>query len=291
MPDDHPRTAQVLGREGQGGGAQAVRAYLGATGWSNPEWVGKWYPPRTKSIDYLRHYSKQFGCIEFNTTHYRVPDAELVARWRAEAADGFKFCPKVPQQISHYGKLNVEVATTAFTSAIHGLGDKLGPVFLQLPDHHSPVDAGLVQRFARQWPRELELHWEFRHPDWFNGNAQAEATFDVLEELGQGIVITDVAGRRDVLHMRLTCPKVLLRFVGNALHPTDYPRTQDWTKRLAQWGEMGLKEAYIFVHQWELELVPDFSNYWAACLRTDLGISVRSPQEWQAPPPAQPTLF
>lgn len=289
MPEDHVQTRAVLSR--QGPGPAAPRIYLGATGWSNPEWVGRWYPPKTKAADYLQHYSRQFGTIEFNTTHYRIPDPELVERWYHTAAKGFQFCPKVPQQISHYSRLKADDATTAFVAAIAGLQEKLGPTFLQLPDSHHPGDAASVMAFARAWPQELPLHWEFRHPDWYKGHRNAEATFDLLAELGQGHVITDVAGRRDVLHMRLTCPTLVLRFVGNQLHPSDYQRTNDWAARLREWAAQGLQAAYVFIHQWDMELVPEFTQHWVQRIQAELGVQPVAPKLWTPPPPIQQSLF
>lgn len=289
LPEDHPQTTAVLQR--QGPGPHAPRIYLGATGWSNPEWVGTWYPPKTKAADYLLHYSRQFGTIEFNTTHYRIPDPELVARWYHLAARGFQFCPKVPQQISHYARLKAEAATTTFCAAIAGLAEKLGPTFIQLPDAHGPQDAASVMAFARAWPEELPLHWEFRHPDWFRGQRQAEATFDLLAELGQGHVVTDVAGRRDVLHMRLTCPSLVLRFVGNGLHASDYRRTDDWVARLRDWAGAGLQAAYVFIHQPEMPAVPGFTQYWLAGVQAALGVAPVAPVLWTPPPTMQQSLF
>lgn len=289
LPADHPQTGAVLGRLAPR--PQAPQIYLGATGWSNPEWVGHWYPPKTKPGDYLLHYARQFGTIEFNTTHYRIPDPELVARWYQLAAKGFQFCPKVPQQISHYARLHAEAATTAFCAAIAGLEEKLGPTFLQLPDTHHPGDAASVMAFARAWPEELPLHWEFRHPDWYRGHRNAEATFELLAELGQGHVVTDVAGRRDVLHMRLTCPTLVLRFVGNGLHPSDYQRTDDWAARLGEWAAQGLRAAYVFIHQPEMELVPEFTQHWLHRIEAELGVRPLAPTLWTPPPPIQQSLF
>ncbi len=48
------------------------------------------------------------------------------------------------------------------------------------------------------------------------------ALYNNLRNLGMGLIITDTAGRRDVVHMHLPVPRALIRFVGNSLHPTDY---------------------------------------------------------------------
>ena len=277
LPDDHPRTSAVLERSTRPP-QQPPRIFLGATGWSNKEWVGTWYPKGTKAGDYLRHYSRQFNTIEFNTTHYRIPMPDLVERWYKGAAADFRFCPKVPQQISHRARLRAEEPTLRFVDAVRGLKEKLGPIFLQLPDYHGPEQANLVLDFLKSWPPELELHFEFRHPDWFSGlHPGAEDVFGALEAAGQGAVITDVAGRRDVLHMQLTNPTLVLRFVGNGGHPSDYTRTDEWIARLKEWSEKGLREAFLFIHQPEMEMVPEFTAYWAKGLNEALGVDAPVP--------------
>ncbi|MCS7003779.1 MAG: DUF72 domain-containing protein [Cytophagales bacterium] len=71
---------------------------------------------------------------------------------------------------------------------------------------------------------------EFRHREWFSNSL---AAWETLIEYQVSTVITDVAGRRDVLHKRLITPYVIIRFVGNQLHPTDIQRLHAWAERLA----------------------------------------------------------
>ncbi len=291
MPPDAPRTERVLHGASQSPHSQR-QIYLGATGWSNKEWLGSYYPAKSKPAEFLWHYSRMCNTIEFNTTHYRIPDAELVERWADQAADGFAFCPKVPQQISHRARLHAEEPTLRFAEVMTGLGDKLGPCFIQLPDHHGTQGLPLIQDFLKTWPRGVGLHWELRNPDWFAsmGGAAGEG-FDALEEAGHGTVITDVAGRRDVLHMQLTTPVLMLRFVGNGLHPTDYQRSDDWIARIADWWQRGLQAAYIFIHQPEMHQVPPFVGYWARGLNQALGLRLHEPKPLQATTGIQGTLF
>lgn len=289
LPSNPERTLRVLNKallkHGKG-----LNIYIGATGWSNKEWLGKWYPSKTKPGDFLDFYSKQFNTIEFNTTHYRVPNDDLIERWYLHAAADFKFCPKIPQQISHRAKLRAEEPSLRFSAAVQGLQEKLGPCFLQLPEHHGPQELQLIQEFLDFWPSETALHWEFRHKDWFwNEGGLAEKGFDMLESRGQGTVITDVAGRRDVLHMQLTNPHLMLRFVGNGLHATDYQRSDDWIQRIAEWAELGLQSAWIFIHQPEMEQVPDFTAYWVKKLNSACGTSLHVPKPISQP--IQGSLF
>jgi uncharacterized protein YecE (DUF72 family) len=82
-----------------------------------------------------------------------------------------------------------------------------------------------------------------------------------LESFGVIALITDVAGRRDVLHMCLTAPAVMVRFVGNSLHPTDFSRIDAWIGRLKQWLEQGLREIYFFVHEPDNVQAPELIRY------------------------------
>lgn len=277
LPVDHPQTTRVLHRNLDH--SVVPQIYLGATGWGNREWIGRWYPSKSKQNEFLRYYARQFGTIEFNTTHYRVPNPETVARWYELSDPDFRFCPKVPQQISHFQTLNnSEESTDHFLSSIHGLGEKLGPVFLQLPERFAPSRHQAVQDYLNKWPTDLPIGLEFRHHEFFEGGHAAEEVYGELEVTGQGTVITDVAGRRDVLNMRLTNSILILRFVGNGTHPTDYSRADAWAARLKSWVDQGLQAAYLFIHQPDMELVPEYSQYWADAIHKASGIKVRRPE-------------
>ncbi len=229
--------------------------YLGATGWSMPVWRGKWYPAKAKPVDYLRHFGAQMTTIELNTTHYRIPDAATVARWYGAVPADFRFCPKVPQRISHAGDLDLggDVLKT-FLAAIVGLDEKMGCCFIQLPPYFGPDKLPLLRRWLGAWPRSVPLAVEVRQPDWFVDPAVMEKLMDTLYEFGTAAVITDVAGRRDVLHQYITAPRIMLRLVGNGLVDSDYVRSRNWIDRLLEWN---LPENYIFPHQPDNLLSPD----------------------------------
>ena len=100
----------------------------------------------------------------------------------------------------------------------------------------------------------------------------------MLTEMKIGTVITDVSGRRDVLHNTLTTPNLTLRFVGNELHPTDYTRIDAWCDRLVAWLEMGLKNAYIFVHCGENKFAPELTKYWIDRLNALVNLQIQAPK-------------
>lgn len=264
--------------------------YIGATGWSVKEWVGKIYPKGTKTPDYLRHYTRQFNTIELNTTHYRIPDSFTVQHWYDEAAADFRFCPKVLQSISHAGDLGTAGdLIQRFCEAMAGLGNKLGPCFIQLPPYFGVDKIGVLEAFLKQF--SLPLAVEVRHESWFSTTVNTAKLFELLERYGAATVITDVAGRRDVLHMGLTSENVLVRFVGNNLDPTDFSRLDDWATRLSDWFSRGLKACYFFTHEPDNLLAPDLAAAFYEKTKHIAGVSTRGPNLAGNEGTQQMTLF
>ena len=263
---------------------------IGATGWSMPEWVGRWYPAGTRRADFLQSYGRQFGTIELNTTHYRIPTPETVAKWYAATPADFRFCPKVPQRISHDRQLGIgEAALPQFTEVMLGLREKLGCAFAQFPPYFGADRLGLLERFLQAWPSAVPLAVEVRHESWFAGaGRELDRLAELLRHYGVALVITDVAGRRDVLHLRVTAPRTLIRFVGNGLHRTDYERIDAWVARLAEWR---LPETYFFPHEPDNILAPDLAAYLAERLQAAGPFTTRGPQPASAPPGGQLDLF
>ena len=289
LPPDHPDTAAVLAQVPPG--AHQPHVYVGCPVWTCKEWLGKWYPATAKEKDYLHFYARQFNTIELNTTHYRIPDAATIARWRASAGQGFAFCPKWPQQISHDNLLqNVDPASRAFVDSILGLHDSLGVSFLQLPPVFSPRQHGILADFIGKFAPAVPLAVEFRHAGWFQNHAGVAETFGLLRHHNVATVITDVAGRRDALHLRLTTPTAIIRFVGNALHPTDYQRIDNWVARIGQWLEKGLRQVYFFIHEPDPNtLSPELAVYLIRKLNAAHNLHVKEPQP--VPQAIQGSLF
>ena len=276
-PEPDPRTDRALDARGS---ARSFRAFLGAPAWGSKAWLGSLYPKGARPSDFLRHYAARFNSIELNSTHYRVPGSETVRHWRESTPDGFRFCPKIPQGISHHRFLRgTERETEAFVAAMSALGTRLGCAFLQLPPAFAPVDLPLLGAWLARLPSGFEVAVEFRHPGFFPGGLLAPAAYELLSASGAAVVITDVAGRRDVFHGSLTGKTVFLRFVLNRLHPTDFVRASAWTARLAGWKAKGLGTAYVFAHQPDDAATPEFVARWAPELNRALGLDLRSPLE------------
>ncbi|HRH67928.1 MAG: DUF72 domain-containing protein [Flavobacteriales bacterium] len=244
LPRDHPDTARALESSKRKGPAQV---HVGCAQWNKQD-LKNFYPKGTK--DELAYYATQFNAIELNATFYRQFPPEQFATWAKKVPAGFRFFPKVVQDISHLAYLkNVDTLVDDYVYAIRHLGSALGAAFLQMHENFSPADGARIEPFLRYWPKNLQLALEFRHPDWYNNEGVAEQLYDVLEKYRVMNIITDTAGRRDLLHMRLTTPSAFIRYVGANDPESDRARLDEWVSRLRRWVEMGIEEIHFFVHQ------------------------------------------
>ncbi|MEP5944233.1 MAG: DUF72 domain-containing protein, partial [Balneola sp.] len=209
LPQDHPDTYKVLESNKQG---KLEGIYVGCAKWNKKDLKG-FYPRGTK--DELEYYAKQFNSIELNATHYRIFGEDIVTGWKEKTGNDFKFFPKVVNSISHFKRLKgVEALVEEYTLPIRAFEEKLGMIFLQLRDDFKPKDFERVERFLEIWPKDLPLAIELRHTDWYNDETVAARTYKLFEEHNVSNIITDTAGRRDLLHMRLTTPDAFIRYVG-----------------------------------------------------------------------------
>ena len=278
LPDDDPRTWLALRKNTKRDAP--VRIGVGAPVWGVKEWEGKIYPLGTDAKDFLYHYSRQFTSIELNTTHYRIPDTETIVRWRTSTPDGFKFCPKWPQEISHHSPLSSRTALKReFVESVMGLEDRLGLTFLQLPPHFTPNDGRDLALFLKELPRGFPLAVEFRHPAFFRDHHLHEPIYNLLATAGVSVVITDVAGRRDVLHTSLTSTRVLVRMIGNEMHPSDATRVTDWVARLKSWLALGLSQVEFFIHQPDNVKAPELIAIFIDRLNEACGLEL---PKWQS---------
>ena len=257
LPADHPRTAKILGKAK----TAETAFYVGCAKWGRKEWIGSVYPKDTPEAEFLTEYTKKFNCVELNATFYKLPSVRQVTEWREKALPGFKFCPKVNDKITHIKRLkDAGEYTDVFIKGVRAFGDHLGPSLLQLPPNYPPKNFETLKEYLQTWPGDIPVSVEFRNPKWFENKASDEV-FSMLEEVSRGAAITDAAGRRDALHMRLTTPVAFIRFVGNGLHPTDYPRLDQWAQRIQLWQSQGLQQLYFFIHQDDETHSPTLCKY------------------------------
>lgn len=253
LPLDHPDSYQVLK-----GSRSLKEVFVGCAKWNKQD-LKKFYPRGTK--DELSYYATQFNSIELNATFYNHFSTEQIESWVEKTPANFMFFPKVHRMISHIKRLNeVDESIERYTSNIRAFGEKLGMCFLQLHDNFKPKNLDRLIKTVEIWPKDIPLAIELRNTDWFNDEHISNEVYFLFQENNVSNIITDTAGRRDLLHMRLTSPNVFVRYVG-ANHESDYNRLDDWVERLNLWINSGMENLYFFVHQNLEKASPTLSAY------------------------------
>lgn len=275
LPADHADNSSVL----PGKPAANPKFYVGCAKWGRKDWVGKIYPEKTKEADFLSHYARHFNSLELNATFYKIPTKAQTSTWSSKVGDDFLFCPKFSQGITHIRRLkNAQEATDRFLDGVSGFGKNLGPLFLMPHPGMGPKTLDSVQQFLEYLPKDIRVFVELRHPDWYTDTNSADSLFKFMQTVQAGAVITDAAGRRDCVHMRLTTPEVFIRFVGNSLHRSDYTRIDAWVQRLCQWLGQGLETVYFFMHQHEEVHSPELCKYLIEKLNQECNAGIPVPQ-------------
>ncbi len=268
----HPETKEIL-EEQKASSLNNVR--IGCAKW-NKQYLKNFYPKGVK--DELKYYSTQFNSVELNASFYKMyPEAQFQA-WREKVSGDFEFFPKVPRIISHIKRLKeTEKYVDDFIRNLSPLKEQLGMVFLQMPDNFRPKFIERLEPFFKHWPREIPLAAEFRYTDWYNDEETAKQLIEILKKYDITNIITDTAGRRDLLHMRLTNPTAFIRYVG-ANDEFDFKRLDGWIKKIGEWHKIGLRNLYFFVHQNKEEASPLLAAYFIEKFNKKFKTKIKTPE-------------
>ena len=260
----------------------APQIFIGNPTWGSKKWLGKIYPSKSQPKDFFSHYVQQYSTIELNTTFYQIPEKDTIERWKNTASlrqeSKFKFCPKIFRGVSHHPRFGLDhTSAPLIEECIHvfsSFEDALGLCFLQIPSEASLQTHGTaLKNFIERLPTGFPLALEFRHPSWFDGASLRPKLVDYLRKRKISPVITDVAGRRDVLHQSITSDSLMIRFIGNDLHPSDYQRIDTWVERLKELISLGLRYIYFMAHEPEDTYAPELASYLISKINSS-GLSV-----------------
>jgi uncharacterized protein YecE (DUF72 family) len=148
----------------------ACQVRIGCAGWNIPKDHASSFP---SAGSHLERYARRFSAVEINSSFYRPHRFDTYRRWADSVPDGFEFSVKLPKEITHRRRL-VEMAPDldAFLNQTAGLGEKIGPLLIQLPpslgfepDVVRAFFVALRTRFAGG------IVCEPRHPNWFTEEA------------------------------------------------------------------------------------------------------------------------
>jgi uncharacterized protein YecE (DUF72 family) len=145
-----------------------MQIFTGTSGFSYPEWCGRFYPEALPSAQMLSYYATRLATVEINNTFYRMPDRDTVAAWREQVPDSFCFAIKASRRITHQKKLvEVNDDVAHLFGVVDVLGLKLGPVLFQTPPFLKK-DLAVLRDFLACLPETRRAALEFRHPSWFS---------------------------------------------------------------------------------------------------------------------------
>lgn len=278
IPPDHPDTAKAL--NAQASKSNELEVYVGCAKWNKKD-LKNFYPKGVK--DELAYYATQFNCIELNATFYRLFPPATFENWYAAVPANFRFFPKLEQTISHFQRLkDVQELVEHNVANMSHLREKLAMPFLQMHDNFSPKDFDRVAAFVENWTYDVPLAVEFRHTAWYNDPAVSSKLYELLEAHGITNVLVDTAGRRDLMHMRLTTPTAFIRWVGANEPESDRARLEEWIGRIVKWKKGGLQKLFFFVHQNDEQESPALAAHFIKRLNKKIGTALQIPKTLEA---------
>jgi uncharacterized protein YecE (DUF72 family) len=229
---------------------------IGTCSWADDALSKHWYPKGLPAGERLGYYAQHFDTVEVDSTYYRLPAEEMVARWAERTPDDFVMHVKAFGLMTRHpvklealpsdlrddaptdDKGRVERPSREFRAEVFGRflealeplrsAGKLGGILFQFPSYVVYKDRSLdYLRWAREQLGDDEMLVEFRHVSWLDDEHRDE-TLRFLEELRATHVIVDaprIEGAKNLTPtvLALTSPMAYVRFHGR--------NADTWNKR------------------------------------------------------------
>ncbi|MEV0686748.1 DUF72 domain-containing protein [Nocardia sp. NPDC050378] len=202
---------------------------IGTSGWQYRDWRGVLYPQGLPMRSWLEHFAQAFATVESNNAFYRLPSRENFAAWRERTPADFVVAVKASRFLTHIKRLREpEEPVQRLLDRAEGLGDRLGPILLQLPPTLR-ADAGLLDDCLRCFPSSVRVAVEPRHESWWTDEIR-----DVLCARGAALSWADRDSRPVTPLWRTTDWAYLRLHAGRADPPPHYGRQalNGWVHRL-----------------------------------------------------------
>jgi len=152
--------------------APSRRTHVGTAGWSIPRASTHRFPD---AGTHLQRYAGVLGCAEINSSFHRPHAAATYAKWAASTPAGFRFSVKFPRTITHDNRLRrARAPLERFLGEVSGLGEKCGPLLVQLPpslEFDRRVAGGFFDLLRARHTGSVAC--EPRHASWFTPAAEA----------------------------------------------------------------------------------------------------------------------
>src|SRR5512134_395303 len=154
--------------EGGGKRPESARILVGTSGYSFPDWVGRFYPPGIERSQMLDFYAREFPVVEVNATYYRIPTSATLRAMERKTPPEFEFVVKTHHDMTHERSLDPALYQ-AFARSVEPVLDagKLHGLLAQFPYsfQRTPENERFLHALKERLP-DVPLFVEFRHRSW-----------------------------------------------------------------------------------------------------------------------------
>jgi uncharacterized protein YecE (DUF72 family) len=207
---------------------------IGTCSWADEALSKYFYPPGLPAGERLAYYAREFDAVEVDSTYYRLPAEEMVARWAERTPDDFvmhvkafglmtrhpvkleQLPPDLRDDAPTDAKGRVERPSREFRGevfrrfldALEPLrsAGKLGGILFQFPSYVVRKEASFdYLRWASEQLGDDEPFVEFRHSSWFDEGGRDE-TLRFLEQIGATHVVVDAPRIENAKNLVPTVP-------------------------------------------------------------------------------------
>lgn len=167
--------------------------YVGTCGFSYKDWVGPFYPPKTRPAEMLPVYARRFRAVEIDSSYYGVPTERTVLSMASRTPADFRFSFKAPQTVTHppdptAGRVHDDASLLLESIEPMRSAGKLACVLVQFPNALRPDERGreYVRRVIDAF-EGVRTVVEFRNGEW-----QEPATLEMLQAIGASYCNVDM---------------------------------------------------------------------------------------------------
>lgn len=226
-----------------------VQYFSGTSGILLPYKNKSYFPDSLKDRSRLSVYSLLFNSLEVNSSFYKIPRKETVARWSQETSDNFRFTFKLWKGITHQKGLIFEPSDVVrFLDIINAVGNKKGCLLIQLPPSATfslLIKLDELLKCIATDTRSLGWHIcvEFRHRSWY-----CQETLILLNSYGMNLVLHDKDGfginnrmhtENDIIYLRFHGPE------GDYKGSYENAVLHEYKGYIKEWLAEG-KEVYVY---------------------------------------------
>ncbi|MDX6242332.1 MAG: hypothetical protein QOE76_55 [Frankiales bacterium] len=203
---------------------------IGTSGWQYASWKAPYYG-RTPQRQWYEKVLTDFRTVELNVSFYRLPKLETFQGWARRGPDDAVVTVKASRYLTHIKRLkDPQPSVALLMERASGLGNRLGPVLVQLPPDLR-ADPDNLAATLDAFPAGVRVAVEPRHESWWSDEVR-----EVLTRRNAALVWADRLGK-PMGPLWRTAEWGYLRMHEGRAHPWPfYGRTalQTWAARLQE---------------------------------------------------------